>query len=183
MAAFILAVMMNDYRPGQVSVRLPPFLPYTLLRFVFVLFTFSIWNLAFHETFANKKSCTGTETSKHVLTKVKQYMYQRKQTCPWCWTVCGPKKQNAFADKASQLMQTSLVYTFGVDIYTFEAQIIHLRLHGTNYATIVTSMIWSSFFDVILVLSENENLNVWMINHSSFNWCTMTTHCTSWLHI
>ena len=42
MAAFILAVMMNDYRPGQVSVRLPPFLPYTLLRFVFVLFTFSI---------------------------------------------------------------------------------------------------------------------------------------------
>ena len=35
MAAFILAVMMNDYRPGQVSVRLPAFLAYTLLRFVF----------------------------------------------------------------------------------------------------------------------------------------------------
>ena len=75
----------------------------------FVLFTFSIWNLAFHETFSNKKSCTCTEASKHALTKVKQYMYQRKQTCPWCWTVCGPKKQSAFADKASQLMQTCIV--------------------------------------------------------------------------
>ena len=126
----------------------------TLLRLVFVLFTFSTWSLAFHETFANsnKKSCTCTEASKHALTKMKQYMYQRKQTYLWCWTVCGPK-QNAFADKASQLMRTCLVCTFGVDTYTFEAQIIDLRLHCTNRAVTATSVIWSSFFDVILVLN------------------------------
>ena len=32
------------------------------------------------------------------------------------------------------LVQTCLVYALGVEIYTFEAQTAHLRLHYTNYA-------------------------------------------------
>ena len=32
------------------------------------------------------------------------------------------------------VLQTCLAYAVGIDIYTFEAQTTHLRLHYTNYA-------------------------------------------------
>ena len=55
-------------------------------------------------------------------------------------------------------------------------------LEQNNCIFCFIQFIYTSFLCVILTLSKNVNLNVGTINHSSFNWCTMTTHCTSWLH-